>query len=90
MTLKHDTLFTQKEFLKRMDRYFLGKFNIYYEDYIRAFNYANENWHKLVQNASTTSTKTPIPISIQIAHACNVSEGIGTDIAQSISISRSL
>jgi len=87
MTLKHDTSFESKEFEKRMDRYYLNRFNIYKKDYDRAFNYANKNWFKLVQNASTTHTRNPIPISSQIARACHVPESAAADIANSISIS---
>lgn len=75
---------------KDMDRYYLNRFNIYKKDYDRAFNYANKNWFKLVQNASTTHTRNPIPISSQIARACHVPESVGAEIANSISLSRGL
>lgn len=72
---------------KDMDRYYLNKFNIYKKDYDRAFNYASKHWFELVQNASTTHTQHPSPISSQIARACHVPESAGADIANSISIS---
>ena len=75
---------------KDMDRYYLNRYNIYEKDYNRAWNYANKNWYKLIQNASTTYTKHVTPISVQISRACHVPESVGADIANAISLSNSL
>lgn len=75
---------------QQKDRYYLNKFGIYETQYTKAFNYANKNWFKLVQNASTTYIRNPIPISRQIARACNIPESAASDIAQSISLLRGL
>lgn len=87
MTLKHDTSFEPSEFEKRMDRYYLNRFNIYKKDYDRAFNYANKNWYNMLPKAQG---KNAVSIADQIAQACKIPYSVGAEIAQSISLSRGL
>ena len=70
---------------KDMDRYYLNRFNIYKEDYDKAFTWANKNWHKMLPLAQGIHTRS---IADQIADACKIPYSAGVDIANSISISK--
>ncbi len=56
----------------------------------KIFKYALNNWDELVKNASTSYTKTPIPISQQLRNKFHCSIRIADEIANSISISMSI
>ena len=57
--------------------------------YNKAFNYANKNWEQL-QIKACCKNKIIISIADQIAIACDIDYKTACDIANSISISRSI
>ena len=72
---------------KDIDKYFLNRFNIYQKEYNNAFIWACKNWHKMLPRAQG---KNAVSVADQIAEACKIPYSASADIANSISISRSI